>query len=316
MARTGWIYSDRFLEHDTGSGHPERPERLKAICAAMHKRGLMDRVDAVPFEPAAREWVEAVHAPEYVDRLQRYCAAGRSHIDCLDSAICPASFDIALLAAGGALAACDAVLAGRIDHAFCAVRPPGHHAERDVSMGFCLLNNVAIAARYLQRRHGITRVFIFDWDVHHGNGTQHLFEDDGTVFYASIHEDPRYLYPGTGYAHERGRGAGTGATLNLPMMPGAADADYRRAMEESILPAARAFRPDFVLISAGFDAHARDPLAHIELSDAGFNFMGEAMLELAGSACAGRLVALLEGGYDLAALSANVADFVERMADR
>ena len=313
MSRTGWVWDDRFCRHLTGEGHPERPERLRAIDAEIRRRGLWDRIVRLPIEPAGREPVAAIHDPAYIDRVQRACAEGRPFIDTADSPICRESYDAALLAVGGILSACDAVMAGTTNNAFCAVRPPGHHAEHALSMGFCLFNNVAVAARYLQYRHGIGRVLILDWDVHHGNGTQHSFEDDPSVFFCSIHEHPDHLYPGTGLPQERGGGPGLGTTLNLAMPPGATDDDYRDALGARFVPAARAFGPEFILVSAGFDAHERDSIASIDLSDAAFTWMGGMILDLAAELCAGRLIAILEGGYDLPALSTNVVNLVEQM---
>jgi acetoin utilization deacetylase AcuC-like enzyme len=192
---------------------------------------------------------------------------------------------------------------GAIENAFCAVRPPGHHCERNESMGFCLLSNVAIAARYLLDVHGIGRVAVVDWDVHHGNGTQHVFEDNADVFYCSLHGHPAYVYPGTGFENERGRGPGEGATLNLPMYPGSDDALYRRAFEQRVLPALDDFKPQFVLISAGFDAHRLDPLAPLNLDSASFEWMTRALMDVAARYAQGRLVSVLEGGYDLGALA-------------
>ncbi len=251
--------------------------------------------------------VLANHSQGYIDRLREYCASGKSHIDCADSAICPESFEIARLACGSVIRAVDAVAAGEIDNAFCVIRPPGHHAERDFSMGFCLFNNIAVAARHLLKSHGIERVLIIDWDVHHGNGTQHSFDDDPRVFFCSLHGHPDTLYPGTGYAHERGSGPGEGTTLNLPMQPGAGDDEYRTAFAEHVLPAARAYKPEFILISAGFDAHRADPMAQIELETPSFEWMTQEVRALADECCGGRLVSMLEGGYNLDALGESAA---------
>ncbi len=217
------------------------------------------------------------------------------------------SFEVATRAAGGLLLACERVLAGDWSNAFCAVRPPGHHAESDRAMGFCLFNNVAVAAAALRAR-GLERVAIVDWDVHHGNGTQHLFEDDPSVFYASLHQWP--LYPGTGAAEERGRGDGEGATLNAPMPAGSTDRDWLGVMEERVLPALEAFAPEFVLISAGFDAHRLDPLAGVELTEEGYRGMTRGLLDLARRTASGRVVSVLEGGYSLEGLSLSAAAHV------
>jgi acetoin utilization deacetylase AcuC-like enzyme len=311
MPRTGWCYDARFLLHDPGPSHPERPQRLRAITAELGERGLLGRLTPLTFGPADLSWIETNHSHDYIERVSQACNDGAAYIDTLDSGICRESFDVARLAVGAVLAACDAVLNGEVANAFCAVRPPGHHAEYDESMGFCLFNNIAIAARYLRQHGRVERVLILDWDVHHGNGTQHSFEDDPDVFFASFHEHPAYRYPGTGRDHEAGRGRGTGFTLNIPMTPGAGDEDYQQAFEERFLPVARAFRPQFILVSAGFDAHADDPLADVRLTDAGFEWLGRRVVELAHECCNDRLVTILEGGYDLPTLARNVARHVE-----
>jgi acetoin utilization deacetylase AcuC-like enzyme len=256
----------------------------------------------------------AVHDAAYLERAERVCADGFNILDTPDCVVCPKTFELARLSAGGVVAAVDDVAAGRSRNAFAAVRPPGHHAERDRAMGFCFLGNVAIAARRLQRRHGIERVLIFDFDVHHGNGTQHIFERDPTVFFCSVHEDPRYLYPGTGFAHETGIGPGEGATLNLPLLPGGGDEEYKRTLSERLVAAARRFQPQFVLVSAGFDAHRRDPIAHMEVTVAGFVWMTELARDIAREFAGGRLVSVLEGGYDLDALKECVAAHLHVLA--
>jgi acetoin utilization deacetylase AcuC-like enzyme len=306
---TGFLYDKRFLDHDTGAGHPERPDRLRAIVAALAADGLMERMTTITAIPVDLEHIDAVHTLAHRERIERLCAAGGGMIDA-DTVICRESNEIALLAAGGVIAACDAVMSGDCANAFCAVRPPGHHAESGRPMGFCLYNNVAVAARYLQRRHGVGRVLIVDWDVHHGNGTQEIFESDPSVFYASLHQSP--LYPGTGARSERGIGEGIGTTLNIPLPAGSGDDEYAAAFVE-LLAAARAFRPEFVLISAGYDAHLRDPLAGMRVSREGFRDMTGEMVALAAEECDGRIVAVLEGGYDTSALAESVAATVEEL---
>ncbi|MCH8970384.1 MAG: histone deacetylase, partial [Planctomycetes bacterium] len=236
---TGLILDECFTRHLAGSAHAERPERISAIQQALASARLIERCTLIEPEPVDLAVVLANHSQAYIDRLREHCASGKSQIDCADSAICPESFEIARLACGSVIRAVDAVATGEIENAFCVIRPPGHHAEREFSMGFCLFNNIAIAARHLLKSHGLERVLILDWDVHHGNGTQHSFDDDPRVFFCSLHCHPDSLYPGTGYAHERGIGAGEGTTLNLPMQPGAGDAEYRAAFAEHFLPAAR-----------------------------------------------------------------------------
>ena len=299
---TGLVYDERFLEHDTEPGHPERPDRLRAIHRHLKAAGLMDQLTRIDAKPVDLKWVLRVHEEDYVARLHAACDAGEPYIDTPDSAICPASYEVALLAAGGVLAAVDAVMSGVVANAFCAVRPPGHHAERDRSMGFCLLNNIAIAAEYLIGHHGLDRVAIVDFDVHHGNGTQHIFERRRDVLFISLHEHPRFLYPGTGFSQERGRDEGEGYTINIPMMPRSGDANYREAFDGIVLPALERFEPQALLISAGFDAAAGDPLAHIELTPEGFKWMTKQLRGIAESHANGRIVSLLEGGYNLETL--------------
>jgi acetoin utilization deacetylase AcuC-like enzyme len=205
------------------------------------------------------------------------------------------------------------VAEGTVDRAFCAVRPPGHHAGQDVGMGFCLLNNAAVAARYLQARHGVGKVLIVDWDVHHGNGTQNIFLEDPTVFFFSIHEHPTFLYPGTGRRWEIGKGKGEGATLNAPMAPGAGDAEYRTAFEQMLKPAVERFRPEIILVSAGFDAHRDDPLADLQVTEEGFRYMTRHVLALADRFCQGKVVSILEGGYETSSLTSCIEIHVREL---
>ena len=304
---TGLIYSPKFLEHDTGPRHPERPQRLTAIVDKLKAAHLWDGLTHLPFSPADIKWVAALHAPEYIRRVEAACLAGERHIDVADSAICALSYDIARLGIGGVLAACDAVMAGKVVNAFCAVRPPGHHAEHDVSMGFCLFNNVAIAANYLIAHHKLARVAIVDFDVHHGNGTQHLFEHRNDILFISIHEHPRQQYPGTGYEHETGKHEGEGHTLNIPLQSGSGDDEYRHAFRTAIIPALEKFDPEFLLISAGFDACVDDPLCGMHVTPECFRWMTAQLKNVAETHCKNRLVSLLEGGYNLQRLAECVA---------
>lgn len=299
--------SSGCLAHRAPAGYPERPERLSGILDHLRADGFAVEEVAVGGAgrdaEALREAVTAVHPDAYVARFERAVARGDSLFDSADNPLGAGTAEAAWSAVAATLAAADHAAGG--GRAFAAVRPPGHHAEREVAMGFCFFNNAAVAAEHLRRRHGLERVAIFDFDVHHGNGTQHLFEERGDVFYASTHQYP--FYPGTGAADERGRGAGEGATLNVPLPAGTGDDGYRTAFDEAVLPALAAFRPDALVLSAGFDAWAADPLGGMEVSEPGFGEWGRRLGELAGEVCGGRVLALLEGGYDLAAVPRLVA---------
>ena len=257
-----------------------------------------------------RVGLERVHDAAYLDQVARACAAGVRALDA-DTAVCEASLDIALLAAGSVAALCGQVADGELDAGFAAVRPPGHHAERDRAMGFCIYNHVAVAAAALLDRQDINRVLVVDWDVHHGNGTQHIFEADDRVFYFSVHQSP--LYPGTGAATESGTGRGAGCTLNRPLPPGAGDDSFLEALEHGLVPVADRFDPDFVLVSAGFDAHRNDPLAGLTVTTAGFGRATEIVRSVAEQHAGGRLVSMLEGGYDLQAMPQAAAAHVEAL---
>jgi acetoin utilization deacetylase AcuC-like enzyme len=312
VSRTGLLDHAAFLEHDNGPGHPERPERLLAVLAHLARTGLLAELDRRAPGPAPAEALAAVHGEEYLRRVAETAGRGGS-LDDPDTEASEGSYEAARRAAGAVIEACDRVMAGEWHNAFVAARPPGHHAEVGRAMGFCLFNNAAIAARHLQRRHGLERVAILDWDVHHGNGTQHIFEEDGSVFYASLHQFPHY--PGTGAATERGRGAGAGTTLNLPQPAGSGDREWIAALEDAALPALLDFAPEFLIVSAGFDAHADDPLSATEVSVDGFRVLTERAAELARRACRGRLVACLEGGYHLEALARSAAAHVAALVE-
>jgi len=303
QAPVAFVYHDDCLKHSNGPGHPERPERVAAIHDHLARRGLLDRLIVVRPEPCPIDLIARVHEPRYIEAIRRACERAPIQLD-PDTAVSPGSWDAALLSAGGAVAACDAVVSGKSGAAFVCTRPPGHHAERDRAMGFCLFNNIAIAARRLQEKHGLGRVLIVDWDVHHGNGTQHLFEDDPTVFYFSVHQYP--FYPGTGSARETGRGRGAGFTRNCPMPAGAGDGEYTRVFREVLVPEIDRVQPEAILISAGFDAHRADPLAGMSLSEDGYAGMTSILKASADKHCGGRIISLLEGGYDLTALGASV----------
>jgi acetoin utilization deacetylase AcuC-like enzyme/formylglycine-generating enzyme required for sulfatase activity len=311
--RTGLVSGDIFLEHKTPRGHPERPQRISAILERFKTSGLLADLTPIAPAPAALEWIAAVHAPQYIQRVKRSCAAGAGYVDSRDAPVSAESYNVALQAAGGVLAAVDAVMGEKVRNAFCAVRPPGHHACKDRAMGFCLFNNVAIAARYVQKKHKLPKVLIVDWDVHHGNGTQATFYDDPTVMYFSVHQHP--FYPHTGTAAETGAGKAVNHTINVPLPAGSGDREYQQAFQEKLLPAAMAFHPDFVFISAGFDAHQDDPLGGMKLTARQYAAQTRIVKQIAARCCRGRLVSVLEGGYGLEGLAASVEAHVRTLME-
>ena len=302
------ISSDRFAEHQTPPGHPESPERAKVmdgVAARWRQRGG----EVVAPRAATREQLARVHDPDYLRRISE--TAGHAVALDPDTYTSPESYEVALLAAGAAIDGVERVIGGSDQTAFALVRPPGHHAERNRSMGFCLFNNVAVAAKHA-RTLGVGRVGIVDVDVHHGNGTQHAFESDPTVMYVSTHQSP--YYPGTGGSDEIGIGAGKGFTVNLPLEAGAGDDDYRLVFAEIVVPVLRQFKPDLLLVSAGFDAHERDPLGSMRLTTRAYGAMTAEVRRVAGECCSGRMTLVTEGGYDLQAFAASLDAVVEILA--
>jgi acetoin utilization deacetylase AcuC-like enzyme len=305
---TAVVEDPRYREHRVPSGHPDRPERLVAVHAAIHAR--QEALELLSPRPASADEILRVHSREHLERLQE--AAGRAPVQLdLDTYLSPQSVEVARLAAGGCIDLARRVARGELRNGLAAVRPPGHHAEAGYAMGFCLFNNTAVAARALQAEDGVERILILDWDVHHGNGTQHCFEEDPSVLYVSTHQFPHY--PGTGDADEIGHGQGEGATLNIPLPAGCGDAEYTGALQRILVPVAQAFRPELILVSCGFDAHRDDPLAAMEVSGAGFGAMARIVRALAEELCGGRVACFLEGGYSASGLEEGTAAVLDAL---
>jgi len=310
--QTGFVFDEVYRRHLVGdTGHPERPERLTAVLGGLEKAGLLSTLTRIPARPATDDELALAHDRSYIELVKRELAdvQGVKELSTGDTDVTRESLAAARAAVGGVLNAAGAVASGRVKNAFCAVRPPGHHATPNRGMGFCIFNNVAIAARYLQKVHGIRRVLIVDFDYHHGNGTQDIFYDDDTVFYFSTHHYG--AYPGTGSAAETGRGKAAGTKLNVPLPPGASDAQILAAFEQQLVPAARRFKPDFILVSAGFDGMRRDLLGQFDITPAGYAAITRVIVRLADELCQGRVVSVLEGGYRLDGLAESVAAHVK-----
>jgi acetoin utilization deacetylase AcuC-like enzyme len=297
----GYIYHDLFIRHLEGFQHVESPERLVAIMSKVKASPAADSIEFIEAEPAEVSWIERVHDREYVRGIITLEIDHAVVLDWGDTVATPASIEAALHAAGAGVQAARLVLEGKLESAFCAVRPPGHHAERNRAMGFCIFNNIAVAAADLIESQGLDRVAIIDWDVHHGNGTERIFIEDEKVQYISLHQFPHY--PGTGHADTVGTGSGTGFNLNIPMGTGAGDSEYIEALEQIVIPALDEFKPQLILISAGFDGHGDDPLSGTLLTSEMYGTMTTMLKECAERHCQGRIVSMLEGGYDLDALA-------------
>lgn len=294
---TAYLFNKIFLDHDTGWGHPETSARLEKINAKIKSAPYFKKLYTVKTRMPEMRYIEMIHTREYIERVKEEIESGSGFIDSMDTAVSSKSYNVALHAVGGCLNMCDAIMTGKARNGFCAIRPPGHHAERTYAAGFCIFNNIAIAARYLQTKYDLNHIAIIDWDVHHGNGTQHSFEDDNSVYYLSLHQFPHY--PGTGSKHEKGRGMGQGFTQNYPMTVGAGDEEYLQIFTNQITPALNEFKPEAILISAGFDAHMSDPLSSIKLSTEAYYTLTRILMDIADKNCSGRVIAFLEGGYNL-----------------
>ena len=307
MKRTGFIHDKKFLLHTPPAGHPERPERLESVISQLQQTEMWNTLTHIHPTPATEEDILAVHTSDMFKFIKQTSENGGGMLDEGDTHAVRESFNVAMLAAGAVTNAINEVLNGNLRNAFCAVRPPGHHAERDKPMGFCLFNNVAVGARYAQRIHGVKNVAILDWDVHHGNGTQHIFEADPTVFYISLHQYP--FYPGTGSRDETGIGEGEGYTLNIPLSAGTGEEKYIEAFTNEIVPTLEKFKPELLLISAGFDAHMNDPLGGMRLTEESFAKMTRLVRNIA------PIVSVLEGGYDLDGLARSVHSHIAELQD-
>jgi acetoin utilization deacetylase AcuC-like enzyme len=299
---TAYVYDPVYLEHDLPS-HPENARRLLRILEVLEGEGLLERLTCLAPRPVTDEELGRVHTPELIARVRQVAQSGGGNLDA-DTYVAPRSYDAALMAAGGLVRAVEAALAGEIAGGFALVRPPGHHATPSRAMGFCLFNNIAVAARAALTEGGAERVLIVDFDVHHGNGTEAIFADDPAVFYISTHQYP--YYPGTGHWSEMGSGAGEGTVLDVPLPPGVGDAGYARIFSDLVWPLAQRFAPDVILVSAGYDAHWNDPLAQMNLSLSGYAWLGRELVDMAAQLCEGRIVFTLEGGYQLDVLACGV----------
>ena len=309
---TALHYDPLYLNHDTGTGHPECPERLSVSMNYLRSQPWFDALHMVQGGLADIQWISTVHDPAYIKHASETCKSGMPFLDSMDVSVCRDSFDIALQASGSVLKLADEIASGAADNGFALIRPPGHHAEHDMALGFCVFNNVAVLARYLQKQYKLDKILILDWDVHHGNGTQHTFEEDPSVLYISTHQYP--YYPGTGAWDEQGIDRGLGATLNCPMPAGAGNREYESAFREKILPKIDLFKPEFIIISAGFDAHQNDPLGQINLTTDFYAWMTRELMEKADKYSGGRILSVLEGGYNLKKLPECIGTHIQTMA--
>jgi len=308
----GLVYDPIYLKHDTGQ-HPENGSRLTAIMDCLEESGLRQQLTAIAPRPASVDEIARVHTRFHITHIQDVASNGGAWLDS-DTFVVPDSYEVALYAAGGAVALAEAVMDGRVTSGFALVRPPGHHATPRKAMGFCLFNNIAIATAHILAKYKLERALIIDFDVHHGNGTQAMFEERADVLYISTHQYP--FYPGTGGLEETGRGAGAGFTLDIPLPAGCGDAEYAQVFDQIIVPAARRYRPQIILVSAGYDPHWADEIGWMQVSVSGFREMARTIKSLADELCAGRLAFILEGGYNRAALAASVKATLEMLLDK
>ena len=311
MTKTGIVKDHRYLNHRPGAFHPESPERLEAIYSMLEEPDMAGRFQDIPARRSTREELLLVHSPRYVDKIMATEGRGHTFLD-PDTSTSEGSCEAALLAAGGLCEAVSKVLEGSLNNAFALVRPPGHHAERDRAMGFCLFNNVAIAARFAQESHGVKRVLVVDWDLHHGNGTQHSFEENPSILYFSTHQYP--YYPGSGSFKETGTGKGKGFTVNVPVSPGHGDEEYLALFERILRPIALEFEPGLILVSAGFDIYENDPLGGMGVTPEGFARLTRSVMDIAEACCDGKVVITLEGGYNLTGLRDSVKAVLRTLA--
>lgn len=302
MDRTALIYHEDYLRHFAGDFHPERRERLIATMNFLKHMRIIEKIEIIKPEPATEEDLLRVHTWEHVEYIKSLCESGGGTID-MDTVAGPDTYEIAKLSAGGVISAAKVVIEGKKDNSFALVRPPGHHATRDSAMGFCYFNNVAIMIRNIQKNFNLKRVFLLDWDAHAANGTMDIFYNDSSVLNVSIHQDPRNFYPGTGFIEQIGSGKGKGYTANIPVSAGAGDSEYLYIMDKFIMPLARSFKPEMIVISAGQDSHRDDTISGLCLTERGYYKMTRLLKEISGDLCKNRIVVELEGGYNLGALS-------------
>ena len=310
--KTGIVKDNRFFLHGRDQTHPESSARLKAVYAMLEEDGMESRFFAVPPQYSSWDKLEMVHTRSYIDRIAQTKGQLYTALD-EETDATEDTFDVASLAAGSFCHAIDHVMEGKLDNAFAITRPPGHHAEGDSAAGFCIFNNVAIGARHALEAFHLERILIVDWDVHHGNGTQHCFYDDNRVLFFSLHQSP--FYPGTGFAHETGQGKGAGYTINCPLSFGADNGVYIKAFREILVPALRSFKPELILVSAGFDAHQDDPLGDMNLTTSCYAALTRILMNEADQVCHGRIVLTLEGGYNIYALSASIKAVLRELRD-